>query len=304
MKILNLLDKAIQMLDSSSKAINLFKQLMDLSHKITRAEHPSSEEDVKEYYRVQDELVKEPKEAIARAYQVNTKIPPTTDTNIVAHYYDDAMQYIQKLGYNIDLLRKKATKEEMGKEEGRCWEGYEPVAGVPAYEKGSCQKKMEEVQEVIGMLDKAINFYDPSQERDESGKWSGSGGSSDGSSKYGHSFVSDAEADKMKNSQEAQSVVADHLDKALVDVESDDPEVEKAVDSANEAVNSVGKLASQDSPRNYYSRLGSLAQEIRNISDGLSKSDSKTARRNSDAFGSFADTIGEIREIFRNNTSK
>lgn len=141
MKILNLLDKAIQMLDSSSKAIELFKQLMDLSHKITRAEHPSSEEDVKEYYRIHDELVKEPKEAIARAYQVNTKIPPTTDTNIVAHYYDDAMQYIQKLGYNIDLLRKKATKEEMGKAEGRCWEGYEPVAGVKPYEQGSCQKK-------------------------------------------------------------------------------------------------------------------------------------------------------------------
>jgi tetratricopeptide (TPR) repeat protein len=177
MNILNLLDKAIEMLDSSSKAINLFKQLMNLSHKITRAEHPSSEEDVKEYYRVHDELVKEPKEAIARAYQVNTKIPPTTDTNIVAHYYDDAMQYIQKLGYNIDLLRKKATKEEMGKEDGRCWEGYSPVAGVKPYEKGSCEKDMSEVREVITMLDKAINFYDPSQDRDASGKWSGSGGS-------------------------------------------------------------------------------------------------------------------------------
>jgi hypothetical protein len=141
MNILNLLDKAIEMLDSSSKAVNLFKQLMDLSHKITRAEHPSNEEDVAEYYRVHDELVKEPKEAIARAYQVNTKIPPTTDTNIVAHYYDDAMQYIQKLGYNIDLLRKKATKEDMGKDEGRCWEGYEPVAGMKPYESGSCQKK-------------------------------------------------------------------------------------------------------------------------------------------------------------------
>jgi len=189
MNILNLLDKAIEMLDSSSKAVSLFKQLMDLSHKITRAEHPSSEEDVKEYYRVHDELVKEPKEAIARAYQVNTKIPPTTDTNIVAHYYDDAMQYIQKLGYNIDLLRKKATKEEMGKDEGRCWEGYEPVAGVPAYEKGSCQKKMEEVQEVIGMLDKAINFYDPSQIRDERGRWGDGGNSSSSKNPQGESKI-------------------------------------------------------------------------------------------------------------------
>jgi hypothetical protein len=141
MKILELIDKAIEMLADSSRAINLFKQLMNLSHKITRAEHPSSEEDKAQYYSIKEELLKQPKEAIARAYQVNTKIPSTTDTNIVAHYYDDAIQYIDKLGFNIDLPRKKATTENMGKEEGRCWEGYEPVAGVKPYEKGSCQKK-------------------------------------------------------------------------------------------------------------------------------------------------------------------
>ena len=141
MKILDLIDKAILMLADSSKAIALFKQLMDLSHKITRAEHPSSEEDKAEYYRIKAELLKQPKEGIARAYQVNTKIPPTQDTNIVAHYYDDALQYIEKLGFNIELPRKKATTENMGKEEGRCWEGYEPVEGTKPYEKGSCQKK-------------------------------------------------------------------------------------------------------------------------------------------------------------------
>lgn len=141
MKILNLIDKALVMLEDSNKAITLFKQLMDLSHKITRAEHPSSEEDKVEYYRIKEELLKQPKEGIARAYQVNTKIPPTQDTNIVAHYYDDALQYIEKLGFNIELPRKKATTENMGKEEGRCWEGYEPVAGMKPYEKGSCQKK-------------------------------------------------------------------------------------------------------------------------------------------------------------------
>jgi hypothetical protein len=141
MKILNLIDKALSMLEDSSKAIMLFKQLMDLSHKITGAEHPSSDADKTEYYRIKEELLKQPKEGIARAYQVNTKIPPTQDTNIVAHYYDDALQYIEKLGFNIDLPRKKATTENMGKEEGRCWEGYEPVAGMKPYEKGSCQKK-------------------------------------------------------------------------------------------------------------------------------------------------------------------
>jgi hypothetical protein len=140
MKILELIDKAIELADSG-RAISLFKQLMEMSHKITRAEHPSNDEDKAEYYRIKEELLKQPKEAIARAYQVNTKIPPTTDTNIVAHYYDDAMQYIDKIGFNIDLPRKKATEENMGKEEGRCWEGYEPVSGVKPYEKGSCQKK-------------------------------------------------------------------------------------------------------------------------------------------------------------------
>lgn len=141
MKILDLIDKALVMLGDSSKAVMLFKQLMDLSHKITRAEHPSNEADKAEYYRTKEQLLKQPKEAIARAYQVNTKIPPTQDTNIVAHYYDDALQYIEKLGFNIEIPRKKATNENMGKEEGRCWEGYEPVAGMKPYEKGSCQKK-------------------------------------------------------------------------------------------------------------------------------------------------------------------
>jgi hypothetical protein len=66
----------------------------------------------------------------------------------------------------------------------RCWEGYKPVAGVKPYEEGSCEKEMAtqsdmgEIEEVISMLDKAIKFYDPSQTRDESGKWSGSGGGS------------------------------------------------------------------------------------------------------------------------------
>ena len=66
----------------------------------------------------------------------------------------------------------------------RCWEGYKPVAGVKPYEAGSCEKEMAtqsdmgEIEEVIAMLDKAIKFYDPSQDRDESGKWSGSGGGS------------------------------------------------------------------------------------------------------------------------------
>ena len=68
----------------------------------------------------------------------------------------------------------------------RCWKGYKPVAGVKPYEAGSCEKEMatqsdmSEIEEVISMLDKAINFYDPSQARDESGKWSGSGGGSSG----------------------------------------------------------------------------------------------------------------------------
>ena len=144
MKLFELCKKAIELIDleDASKAIGLFKRLMDLSHQITGPEHPTDGAGVEEFNKIKQELLKESKFAIAKAYQVNTKIPPTTDTNIVAHYYDDAMQYIEKLGFNIDLPRLKGNvTEEMGKAEGRCWEGYEPVAGMKPYEKGSCQKK-------------------------------------------------------------------------------------------------------------------------------------------------------------------
>jgi len=56
----------------------------------------------------------------------------------------------------------------------RCWKGYKPVAGVKPYEAGSCEREMatqsdmSEIEEVIEMLDKAINFYDPSSTRDSS----------------------------------------------------------------------------------------------------------------------------------------
>jgi len=63
----------------------------------------------------------------------------------------------------------------------RCWKGYKPVAGVKPYEAGSCEREMatqsdmSEIEEVIEMLDKLIEFYDPSQARDSSGKWGGGG---------------------------------------------------------------------------------------------------------------------------------
>jgi tetratricopeptide (TPR) repeat protein len=303
MNILNLLDKAIEMLDSSSKAINLFKQLMDLSHKITRAEHSSSEEDVKQYYRIHDELVKEPKEAIARAYQVNTKIPPTTDTNIVAHYYDDAMQYIQKLGYNIDLLRKKATKEEMGKDEGRCWEGYEPVAGVPAYEKGSCQKKMEEIQEVIGMLDKAINFYDPTQARDESGRWAGGAGEY-GSNKSGTSFVTDAQEQILTNKTDVIKVIQDHHERALKNVtgEDDEPAVSDALDRVESVMEAIDQ-ARQEQPQKFYEILGRASDKVQAISRQIGKSSSKAVSQNAGYFENLADAINEIAGVWSDKTS-
>ena len=87
----------------------------------------------------------------------------------------------------------------------RCWEGYKPVAGVKPYEAGSCEKEMatqsdmSEVEEVIAMLDKAIKFYDPSQDRDESGKWSGSGGGGEGSGKASGGVVSDEKTQEIKN---------------------------------------------------------------------------------------------------------
>lgn len=119
----------------------MFAHLMKLSHEITHPEHPANGEAKAEFEKVKQELLKESKFAIAKAYQVNTRIPPTQDKNIVAHYYDDALQYIEKLGFGLGLPRLKDNKEEMGKEEGRCWEGYKPVEGVAPYAKGSCEKK-------------------------------------------------------------------------------------------------------------------------------------------------------------------
>jgi hypothetical protein len=80
----------------------------------------------------------------------------------------------------------------------RCWKGYKPVAGVKPYEAGSCEKEMatqsdmSEIEEVIAMLDKAINFYDPTQARDESGRWAGGGGGAS-SDTQGNSYGDDAE---------------------------------------------------------------------------------------------------------------
>lgn len=294
MNILNLLDKAIQMLDGSSKAIDLFKQLMDLSHKITRAEHPSDEADVEEYYRVRDELVKEPKEAIARAYQVNTKIPPTQDTNIIAHYYDDAMQYIQKLGYNIDLPRKKATKEDM---EGRCWEGYKPVAGMKANEKGSCEKEMatqsdlNEIQEVIGMLDKAIEFYNPSQPRDENGRWGGGAGGL---------MISKEKASQITSQEKAYDAVSEHLNDAKKAVDEID-------DDAFIKIQQIGyKLRDMqgNSDKNYYSTIMAKADEVANIADKLVNSDKKEARDSSAIFRGATEAMREIAQSFRSNWGK
>jgi hypothetical protein len=309
MTILNLLSKAIQMLDSSSKAVDLFKQLMDISHKITRAEHPSDEADVKEYYRIQDELVKEPKEAIARAYQVNTKIPPTTDTNIVAHYYDDAMQYIQKLGFNIDLLRKKATSENLGKDEGRCWEGYEPVDGTKPYESGSCQKKMStqsdmnEIQEVISMLDKAINFYDPSQARDSSGKWGSSGGNY-GSNKSGTSYVTDDQEQILTNQQDVAKVIDDHHERAMKNVSGaqDDPETSTALNRVDSIMENIDQSRT-DKPQSFYDTLGKASSKIQQISNSLAISTSYIANQNSELFGDLASAISEIADVWSNKTS-
>jgi len=142
MKILELIDQALSMLEDTSRATAMFARLMKLSHEITHPEHPINGEAKTEFYKVKEELLKESKYAIARAYQVNTKIPSTQDKNIVAHYYDDALQYIEKLGFNIDLPRRKDNAtEDMGAKEGRCWEGDQPVEGVAPYAKGSCEKK-------------------------------------------------------------------------------------------------------------------------------------------------------------------
>lgn len=142
MKILELIDQALNMLEDTSRATAMFARLMKLSHEITHPEHPTDGASKAEFEKIKQELLKESKYAIAKAYQVNTKIPQTQDKNIVAHYYDDALQYIEKLGFGLGLPRRKDNPtEDMGAKEGRCWEGYQPVEGVAPYAKGSCEKK-------------------------------------------------------------------------------------------------------------------------------------------------------------------
>lgn len=124
----------------------------------------------------------------------------------------------------------------------RCWKGYKPVAGVKPYEAGSCEKEMatqsdmSEIEEVIAMLDKAINFYDPSQARDESGKWSGSGGgmapdkgSPSGGSRKSSEKISKSSGDKKELPESASELIGRHnrkkgsekLDEGDFDIDSD-----------------------------------------------------------------------------------
>ena len=188
---------------------------------------------------------------------------------------------------------------------GRCWEGYKPVAGVKPYEAGSCEKEMAtqsdmgEIEEVISMLDKAINFYDPSQERDASGKWSGSGGGSGGGAS---DPISESEDKLIRGAGGAHQVVSDRLDDVVGKMNSDDPDIEKAIDYVNTQVDDLGKFTDESS-KLYYSRLGSLTTKVKNTAKSLRDSDSYVARKNGDIFDSYADTLGEIGEVLRKNAS-
>ena len=190
----------------------------------------------------------------------------------------------------------------MGKEDGRCWEGYSPVAGVKPYEKGSCEKDMSEVQEVIAMLNKAIEFYDPSQARDESGRWAGGAGEY-GSNKSGNSFVTDSQEQMLTSKEGAIKVIEDHHERALKNVtaEDEEPAVSDALDRVDSVMEAIDQ-ARQDQPHKFYEILGKASDKISSISKGLSKSSSKEVSRNADYFETLADAINEIAEVYSNNT--
>lgn len=191
---------------------------------------------------------------------------------------------------------------------GRCWEGYKPVAGVKPYEAGSCEKEMatqsdmSEIEEVIAMLDKAINFYDPTQARDESGRWAGGAGEY-GSNKSGNSFVTDSQEQMLTSKEGAIKVIQDHHERALKNVTSEDeePAVSDALDRVDSVMEAIDQ-ARQDQPHKFYEILGRASNKISSISKGLSKSSSKEVSRNADYFETLADAINEIAEVYSNNT--
>ena len=121
------------------------------------------------------------------------------------------------------------------------------------------------------------------------------GGNEDGS-------ISESEAKTIKNARGAQQVVADRLDDVVNKMNSDDPNIEKALDYVNTQVDELGKFTDESS-KPYYSRLGSLTTKIKNTAKSLRDSDSYVSRKNGDILDSYADTIGEIREVLRNNAS-
>ena len=192
---------------------------------------------------------------------------------------------------------------------GRCWEGYKPVAGVKPYEAGSCEKEMAtqsdmgEIEEVISMLDKAINFYDPTQARDESGRWAGGAGEY-GSNKSGTSFVTDAQEQILTNKTDVIQVIQDHHERALKNVtgEDDEPAISDALDRVESVMEAIVQ-ARQEQPQKFYEILGRASDKVQYISRQIGKSSSKAVSQNAGYFENLADAINEIAGVWSDKTS-
>jgi hypothetical protein len=191
----------------------------------------------------------------------------------------------------------------------RCWKGYKPVAGVKPYEAGSCEKEMttqsdmSKIEEVIAMLDKAINFYDPNQARDESGRWAGGAGEY-GSNKSGNSFVTDSQEQMLTSKEGAIKVIEDHHERALKNVtaEDEEPAVSDALDRVDSVMEAIDQ-ARQEQPQKFYEILGRASDKVQAISRQIGKSSSKAVSRNADYFETLASAISEIAEVYSNKTS-
>ena len=191
----------------------------------------------------------------------------------------------------------------------RCWKGYKPVAGVKPYEAGSCEKEMatqsdmSEIEEVIAMLDKAINFYDPTQARDESGRLAGGAGEY-GSNKSGTSFVTDAQEQILTNKTDVIKVIQDHHERALKNVtgEDDEPAVSDALDRVESVMEAIDQ-ARQEQPQKFYEILGRASDKVQSISRQIGKSSSKAVSQNAGYFENLADAINEIAGVWSDKTS-
>ena len=138
---------------------------------------------------------------------------------------------------------------------------------------------------------KAIEFYEPTQPRDERGRWDGGSGGL---------MISKEEASKITSQEKAYDAISSQLTDAKKAVDEID-------DDAFIKIQQIGyKLRDMqgNSDQNYYSTIMATAREVANIADKLVNSGQKEARDSSVIFRGATEAMQEIAQAFRSNWNK